>query len=925
MSFLTSYFDISDSAKETAVHCPFPHTIPGTKLTYLESNPSAHVNTESKLFNCKACGAGHNEITFMQAVLKCSFLFAKKLSPIYKNEETITMWDEYGTITQHTIDKLKSYKITEEVIKQLHIQTGPHNPDDICFPVFMYDHVIDVRTYHPQSKPKVKSRTNCPSGIIIPYDEWRNTDKGKITIVCAGEKDMAVTRSQGFNAITLTGGESAKAQTLKEFEDRTVIICYDNDAAGITGANKLALQLQEVAKLVKVCTKFHEVCVEPGEDLTDYFNKYNKTKQDLIECFKETPEFVLSKTTTTKIPTVTLLEAASPRYINKTVCSNIQVVATSEASFVVPSTVFAEKFKLTGQGDMLTQGEQRDWELEEHPQDILHLMDNNFKEETIKQNLRTLLKIPQKEKNIKLSQYNKQPVYKCYITDLFETTAKDAISMEYTAYCINCKLESGKKYMVTYKLVPHPYKGQQLTMIVTDAIQASDSVTNFVLDDTAISHLKAIQSIPGNLSQKIDTLVEKVKGILGYDGNNMLIKAIDLSYHTALTFNFGTFKNVRGYLDTFIVGESRVGKSSTADALRNTYKIGTFTSLAGNSATIPGLIGGSNKVNGSYQTRAGVIPQNHKGLIIFEEFGKCNSNIIRDLTDIRSSNEVRIARVSGTVTMPALVRMITLSNVKNTTGQIKPIASYPNGITIITELVGTAEDIARYDMLVVLADKGNNQINPLWEPEEPFADEIYQTRLRWVWSRTPEQIIISKDVALYIMDKANALNRTYDCHIKLFGTETWKKLTRLAIAIAGYTVSTDEEYKYINVAKEHVEYAVEMLVALYDNPTFKLKEYVGHERKYTDIDDDGVAALQDIYNKSPSLVLQLEQTATTNKNVLGAVTGMNNDALNNALMQMTKALFIRFENHDIIPTERFRKGVARLNRATHVRKLGEPD
>ena len=318
-----------------------------------------------------------------------------------------------------------------------------------------------------------------------------------------------------------------------------------------------------------------------------------------------------------------------------------------------------------------------------------------------------------------------------------------------------------------------------------------------------------IEIFPELFLKKIAILTEKVKGILGFDGNNTLIQTIDLAYHTVLEFHFGNFKNVRGYLDTLIVSESRVGKSSTADALRETYELGVFTSLAGNSATIPGLVGGSNKTSGgNYQTRAGIIPQNHKGLIIFEEFGKSNNNVITELTDIRSSNEVRITRVAGTITLPAMVRMIALTNVKATKGQIKSIASYPNGISIVTELVGTAEDIARYDIMLVLADKGNNIIDPFWQPAEPLPKEVYQTRIRWVWSRTPDQIIISNEIGRYILNKANELNAKYECHIKIFGTEAWKKITRLSLAVAAYTVSTDETYENIVLTQEHVDYAV---------------------------------------------------------------------------------------------------------------------
>jgi hypothetical protein len=425
--------------------------------------------------------------------------------------------------------------------------------------------------------------------------------------------------------------------------------------------------------------------------------------------------------------------------------------------------------------------------------------------------------------------------------------------------------------------------------------------------------------------EKLHSLTQKVKGLLGYNGNDLLIMLLDLAYHTVLSFNLGQFKNVRGYLDTLIVGESRVGKSSTADTLRKLYQLGTFTSLAGNSATIPGLIGGSNKTaGGSMQTKAGLIPQNHKGLIIFEEFGKCNSNITAELTDIRSSNEVRITRVSGTLSLPAMVRMISLSNVKSTgSNEIKSIASYPNGIAIVTELVPTAEDIARYDLLCVLSDKGNAQIDPYWQPETPLPTEAYQTRVRWVWSRTADQILIAEDVGNYIIQQANELNKTYDCHIKIFGTEAWKKLSRLAIAIAGYLVSTDESYQNIVVLKEHVDFAVNLLIQLYDNPTFRLKEYVENERKYNCIDDAGIQLLQEMYIKVPQLLIMLEQEARPSRNSLMAAVGLDANQYNGFMSQLIRGSFIKLAGMDIIPTERFRLGMARINRNGSLVRIGE--
>ena len=924
MSFLTEYFDITEGLKEVPVCCPFEHHT-ASGIPYKETNPSASVNTLENLFHCKVCNVGYSEAGFIQHLLGCSYLDAKRIQRLFETNETKAEWQKEVTCQDSTRALAHSFKITDKVIDELCIGTPAGAQASLAFPVFMFNHLMDIRTYTPNGNPKCKSRRNCPSGLIIPYDIITESPENKYIIICAGEKDMAVARSFGFNAMTITGGEGALPKDMNIFKQRKVAICYDNDDAGKRGAKALAIELLKVTPYVKIVTNYYEVIKEPKEDITDFFNKYNKTKADLVAYLQSTPFYQPSESDLkSNLPQVDLLTASKPNNINKMLQSNIQVVSVSEQAFATPAAVLAEKYKLTGENDTMLVNEFKEWELKDDTiQDILHLIDNNFKAETIEKNLRTILKIPAKERCVSIKTLTKQTVFKAYVTDLFETTALDTHPMEYTAYCINTKLESGKKYLVTYKLVPHPYKGNQLIMLITKAVQASDSVSNFTINDEVKKNLKVISDMSGTVTEKIQTLTNKVKGILGYNGNDTLIQALDLSYHTVLEFNFGSFKNVRGYLDTLIIGESRVGKSSTAEALRKTYELGVFTSLAGNSATIPGLIGGSNKTATGYQTRAGIIPQNHKGLIIFEEFGKSNNNVISELTDIRSSNEVRITRVSGTITLPAMVRMIALTNVKNTNGIPKAIAAYPNGISIVTELVDTAEDIARYDLIVVLSDKGASAIDPFWQPEQPLSSDVYKTRVRWVWSRTPEQIIIDRDIGLYIMQVANELNALYGCHIKFFGTEAWKKISRLAIAIAGYVVSTDETFEKIIVKKEHVDYAKDFFKRIYDNPTFKLKEYVDHERKYSTIDKEGIDLLQDIYDKAPSLILQLEQCATASKNMLAAATGLTNDELNKALNKLTRGLFIKFAAHDIVPTERFRLGLEKINKKTNIRRLGE--
>ena len=927
MSFLQYYFGIVETREEVAVCCPFPHYTAGTQQEYYETNPSAHINTIENLFHCKACGQGHSELSFIRAILGCKYADALRLAQVYNdpNSGDFLSWHEAIVNDDLTKTTYNTLGISDKVAEELNLRvTEVLNKTFVEFPVFMYDKLVDVRRYTPGGKPKVVSRTGAVAGLIIPFDIWIKTPPNRVTLICAGEKDMAVARSHGFNAITLTGGEAITPALLNTFIGRKVIIVYDNDEAGRMGAIRLATALKPYAASVKNCTSFHEVCCNEKEDITDFFVKYQKTKNDLIVYLQQTPEFEIPTDIEVKYPTYTLHEATYPKNIGKMVRSNVQVVATSEASFIIPSVLIGEKFKPPEKDEQMFLGEIKEWNLTEHTlQDVLHLMDNNFKETELIKNYKHLLRIMNKEKGVRIRMPSKETVYKCYITDMFETVTGDIMPMEFTAYSIGIRLESGKKYLITYKLVPHPYKGQQLIMLILNAVQANDSVSSFILNDATKRDLDVIRNLQGTVTERITNCIECFKDILGYDGNNILIQTLDFAYHTVLEFNFGTFKNVRGYLDTIIVGESRMGKSSTAEAMRQTYGLGTITSLAGNAATIPGLIGGSNKVGNAYQTRAGVIPRNHKGLIVFEEFSKSHGNVVGELTDIRSSNEVRITRVSGTLTLPALVRMVSLTNIKSKEGTIKPISGYPNGIAVLTELVEQAEDIARYDIALVLGDRGNTIIDPFWTPQKAFDISVYQTRIRWVWSRKVDQIIISEEVGRYILTCANILNQAYECHIKIFGTEAWKKLARLSIAIAAYLVSTDDTYEKIIVEKEHVDYAVDYFNTIYNNPVFKLKEYVEHERKFSTIDDDGVALLQDLYIKCPAMILHLEQIATTTKNTLQAATGLTNEEYNSLMNKLVAGMFITFNRYDIIPTQRFRLGVAQINRNTRALRIGE--
>ena len=107
---------------------------------------------------------------------------------------------------------------------------------------------------------------------------------------------------------------------------------------------------------------------------------------------------------------------------------------------------------------------------------------------------------------------------------------------------------------------------------------------------------------------------------------------------------------------------------------------------------------------------------------------------------------------------------------------------------------------------------------------------------------------------------------------------------------------------------------MDYLVSLYDNQTFRFKEFVKEERSYTDIDQESIDILQDLFVKHATLLTHLEGNSETNKSNLVAIAGLPADDFNAIIYRLVALKFIRFSGYDITPTERFRKGMFKINR-----------
>lgn len=911
---------------EGAVLCPFPHKDEKGN-EYFESVPSAHINLSTSLFHCKVCGQGMSEASFLSKLQGISYRDALVLlKEMEKRGDDSFIQNRENFLNSEGAQELWLSLGLNHDMHQL-LQIG-YTGEGIEFPVYIYGELLDIRNYAPGRTPKVMSQRGAKN-LLLPFDLWMKDDRP--TLLCAGEKDMAIARQMGFNAITFTGGEQAFPKLFKaSFKGKKIYIAYDNDQAGQEGAKKVASLLKECGAFPHVVTGHYEVCTNKGEDIHDYFIKYGKTTDDLRAILEHTQPFSEEdhrREEVKRIPLVSIEESTQGQFAHRLVSTRVSVVATYEETYSVPEYVELRKTHST-EKCTLPEGWSTEWALDEsNAKDILLLMDSGLKQQQIDEHLKMMAGIPPKEKYIRFIIKSRVNVFKAVLTDDLESETSEGdegkTMREMLVYSIERPIKAGHKYRAYYKPTPHPLKGQQVVGIVTRLDESDNSINRFQVNSNVIDSLKCFQVQEGEtVKDKMQELYERAKGIIGVEARKDVTFTTELFFHTPLEFNFGKRKKERAYLDIMMVGDPRTGKSQAAKKLLQLYELGLITSLK--TATVAGLLGGSDQTGGGWKTKLGLLPRNHKGAVIMEEFSGGGQELIGKLTEVRSSNRVRLTRVNGSIDVPAMVRMMSISNPATTNdGTSLPLRNYPNGIQVLLDLVGASEDIARYDFFL-LVDEPTEYISPLEDFEqEPFPRESYLNRIRWVWSRKPEQIIIEREVEQHIVKIGQDLNNEYNSYMKLFGPEAWKKLTRIAIATAGLVCSMDETGEKLIVTKEHVDWARSFLVACYDNDLFKLKEYVQAQRRLVQVDEPTIKALQGMYNNHPIMLQQLEMSTEMSQKDLQAISGLEPKEFPKVLNQLAKFSFVQFPGGKIVPTIRFREAMNKIDRDIYLKKLGE--
>lgn len=899
MKFFERYFaetNFNTGAEEVKVLCPFHN----------DTSPSASINIKKDLFHCWVCGIGYNEQQFLSRMSGISLSDAHKV--VLKTNETTHDWKlvEKAELWANPtfLKKVEDLGFSRQVINDLHLGLVKDNKNRayLGYPVFYNGILMDIRRFNIskfEGVPKIMSNAGADAGFIISYDDWVKTKD--LTYIFEGEKKMALARSLGLNAITLTGGANARPNdfVINAFKDRDVVICYDNDDAGRDGAYKVYQKIKPLAKSVKYIN-IGEIVSGSGEDFYDMIMTYKKTIQDFLAL----PTYDFEDKVETKKTYVPLKQALKENRIKQELITQVLVSAEYSDVYAVPSMVEFEK-TTNDEGDMLM-GEKKSWFLDfKNEKQVLELMETDAKQQNVNNILKRFAGIP-KEKGIAIHIKESKAVYKVKITD---THSDDSFAIDLYTFK---PMVVGNEYEIVYNIHTHPNKHQKLVSIATE-VQDLAGYDEFKPDNAIFDRFRGQGSVKERLEYLYQSAKHHVAKHLKYD----LWLMSDLVFNSILEFKYDD-SVIRGALDIFILGDTQVGKSETTSKLVELYNFGHFLSLK--TSTTVGLIGGSNKVDGSWLNTIGAIPRQHTRLAVLEEFSGAKPEFVKTMTDIRSSGRLRLARSAGELNVPCRLRMITISNpINDTQGNPRFLSTFPNGVLPLMELIQSAEDVARYDGFL-LVEKVKERVNPfnLKLLGEPIPKDYYEHKIQWVATRKPDDVVFADDSDSYIWEKAEEMNKVFESNFPLFGTTTPHKLSRFSVAMASLLTNTDDTLQKVIVTKEIVDAVVEYLYKIYDNQIFKLKEYKLEVDSYSTLEEGDVDELESIWSRNATMLDFLANQSGTSRNNLRAISGLETDEFSKIFNKLSQFKFVRLHGENVYPTEKFRLGMSKIDKSMRI-------
>lgn len=690
--------------------------------------------------------------------------------------------------------------------------------------------VINVRRYKMNAARAQDKMLNTPghgSAAIFGLSVLREND---VVVITEGETDCILLNQNGIPAVTHTAGAATfRPQWGPLFQDKTVFVCYDNDKAGRDGARKVKKTLDPFAEAVYTV----DIPLDTkGADITDYLHKEGFTGKDFQELMAQTGE-VEQVRASLPVPSegrqVSMQDSMSEELQNETLELMVSIAGKQQEPYTAPKTIIAtcdmSKGTVCNLCPISAKNGEKTVEMRPDDAELFRFVDSP--EDRRKKLLREITGARCGDRvdfdtpeNYHIEELLVQPSVDDRSDDESQTPQKrTAFSVSTHRSGVNEKRrivgrntadpKNGKLKFMAWKSEPVELDIDKFTLTEEDR----DRLEIFQPDEDQ-TPLEKCKEIAQDLAQNVTHIY----------GRDILHVAYDLVFHSVLSFRVHDMDVDKGWLEMMVVGDTRTGKSDIAKGLTNHYRSGEMLSCEGMS--FAGIVGGVQQIDNRWNMTWGAVPMNDRRLVVLDEVsGMKEKNIIEQMSSIRSSGIAQITKIQSEQTS-ARTRLIWITNPADGSTLAE---NHDLGLAALRSVVPNTEDIARFDF-VTAAQKGevdNSLINAGFsEDHDPtYTAEDCERLIKWVWSLTRDDVVISKAAAKAAIDAANDLGERYVADPPLIQGENVRyKVLRIAAALAGRTFSCDSRGR-LQVESQHVHSAVEFLDEIYS------QESMGYARK----------------------------------------------------------------------------------------------
>lgn len=784
-----------------------------------DDTASFTVNLDKNVWYCHGCHKGGTEVEFIAEYYGVGKKIAHKAFEQYEARgllpfPTVEYFESCHKALKARPSEmavLKGFGISETIIDELMIGL-----DDIriVFPIkSMTGAYVNARKYLPPHRRteykegKVINMKFCGENRIYPYSAFFDTPLSEPIYIVEGEKDMAVARSKGYNAVTGLAGTIFPITDAMLFHDRVVYIMVDTDAPG----KKYLKQIEKA--LAPITKSIHKISL-PTKDTSEFFEV--SPEGEVMEYVHADPTSI-SGEGEAAIDTI-LVESENVNKLNSWITlRNMSVIGTDPKTYSIPATLKPVcKNEECQKGCSANSG--IEIEIPVDPRQQIQFIDSPDRVQD--QYLQKMMGC--KHVTAEPIKYiNAQKIMFQESTSFVDGLEDTTFEHRYGIFLYESqRLSPTQKYNFECIRVADP-RSQQNYYVIRKAERVDLQLPGITRGATTFIDYFADMS--AKCSTVMELLTEHYKlwmSSLNIEGRVDLFGAIVLTY-LSVTEIYWRGGNLKGWLDTMVIGDTRTGKSQMAQRFVKTLQRGGY--INGENARATGVIGGVQQMGGSWLITWGAIPMNDKGLLIVDEASGLSIDDIKDLSATRSSGAVSINKIAKGEAS-ARTRLLWLSNPRSG----KNLAEfYWRGYGAFVEFIPIVEDQARYDLVLTAAREDVLKLEGYKDDGPEPSLENWQQLVDYAWSVPANKIQISDQVASHIAKVAEELDDRFGGGPLVVGVAVHEKLIRLTCAIAILCGSIKSMDLIIDI--RHVDFAREFLENTFQKESF---DYAGYVHEY---------------------------------------------------------------------------------------------